>query len=126
MRHCSNGNVPSRILCCDLCSLISVNSVLGTGTNCNHYNHKERQPGKTAGMLASGTGNQTGEVIRKNGEKIKGTCCIYRGKVGCRMEGKELILKKTIEKLSGVQPAFKSSMIQCCEKEKCTTENFFK
>lgn len=43
-------------------------------------------------MLESGTGNQIGEVIGKNvippGEKKKGTYSIYRGKVGCRMEGK--------------------------------------
>lgn len=57
-------SVVSRTLCCDLCSLIGVNSALDTRTNCNHCNHKEQQPGKTAGMLDSGTGNQIGEVIR--------------------------------------------------------------
>lgn len=37
---------------------------------------------------------------------------------------KYLILKKIIEKLWGVQSTFKSSLMQCCEKEKRTTENF--
>lgn len=67
-------------------------SVLGARTNCTHYNHKEHEPGKTAAVLESGTGNQIGEVIRKNaihcGEKIKGTYCTYSGKVGYKMEGK--------------------------------------
>lgn len=91
MRHCSNGNL-YQAGSCALGSLIGVNSALGARTNCNHCNHKEQQPGKTAGMLDSGTGNQIGEVIRKSvihsGEKIKGTYCTYRGKVGCRMERK--------------------------------------
>lgn len=125
-------SAPNRILCCGLFSLISVSSVLGARTNCTHYNHKEREPERAAAMLEGGTGNQTGEMIGKNvihrGEKIKGTYCIYRGKVCCRNADwrvKYFILKQIIEKLWCVQPALKSSMIQCCGKEKSTPENFF-
>lgn len=49
-------------------------------------------------LLEDGTGNQTGEMIGRNvthrGEKIKGTYSIYRGKVGCRMEGKTFVSKE--------------------------------
>lgn len=86
-------SVPSRILCCDLCSLISVTPVLGARTNCTHYNHKECEPGKTASMLESGTGNQIGEVIRK----------------------KMLFIVERKQKVLPVY-TFKSSMIQCEKK----------
>ena len=99
-------SAPSRILCCSLVSLISVSSVLGARTDCAHYIHKEHEPGKAAGTLESGTGNQIGKMIGKNvilwGEKVKNTYCIYTGKVGCRnaeWRAKYLILKKIIEKL---------------------------
>lgn len=49
-------------------------------------------------LLEGGTGNQTGEMIGRNvthrGEKIKSTYSIYRGKVGCRMEGKTFVSKE--------------------------------
>lgn len=125
-------SAPSRILCCGLVPLISVCSVLGARTNCAHYIHKEHEPGKAAGTLECGTGNQTGEMIGKNvihqGEKVKGTYCIYRGKISCRnaeWREKYLILKKIIEKLWWVQPVLKPSTKGCCEKEKCITEIIF-
>lgn len=87
---------PSRILCCGLFSLISVSSVLGARTKCTQYLHKEHELGEHE--LEGGTGNQTGEMIGRNvthrGEKIKGTYSIYRGKVGCRMEGKTFVSKE--------------------------------
>lgn len=99
-------SAPSRILCCGVLLLISASSVLGARTNHAHYTHKEHEPGKAAGSLEGGTGNQSGAMIGKNvihwGDKVIGTYYTYRGKISCRNEewkAKYLILKNKIEKL---------------------------